>query len=273
MEYILVLILLALELFSSVVKSQVVSVDHDKNIVTIEIEKIDVGMSGFIVHQFAKNHSSILKNVKVESYDKDTKIATLRMSKYDDLSQSAIPRGLWKVQVGDTAVLAFGYSRAVLIAPNADVYHRITRSTPSLQWVHPDIFASILSYNGHPTPLKKDFDRMSISTTIGLYFFYLDKKLFTIDARSFKILNISDALLEQNDIKLPFYSRVDKISEAWWGEGSDPLEDYEPHYYELLVTHNKEDKKLLEIIKNGDEKLQFLVKEFIIENEDIKDAL
>ncbi len=267
MKYLLVLVLFVLELFSSVLESTIISVDNEKNIATIEIEKIDVGMSGFIVHKFTKNHSSILKNVVVENFDNKSKIATLKMSNYDDLKHNALPYGLWKVQVGDTAVLAFGYSRAVLIAPDTEIYHTITRNASSIQWIHPDIFASLLSSNGHPTPLKEDFDKMSITSTVGLYFFYLEQKLFTIDARSFIILNISDIKMQQKDTKLPFYSRVDEIDEAWWGEGSDPLTDYSPHYYKLLVTYNKNNKNLLEIIQNGGEKLQFLLKEFEIEDE------
>ncbi len=267
MKYILVLVLFVLELFSSVLESKIVSVDNEKNIATIEIEKIDVGMSGFIVHQFTKNHTSILKNVVVESFDKESRQAVLKMSKYDDLKHNALPRGLWEVQVGDTAILAFGYSRAILIAPDADIYHAITRGAKSIEWIHPDIFATALSSNGHPTPLKEDFYKMSVSATIGLYFFYLDNKIFTVDARSFKVLNIADIKMQQKDTKLPFYSRVDEIDAAWWGEGSDYLKDYSPHYYELLVTHNKNNKNLLEIIQNGDEKLQFLVKEFEIEDE------
>ncbi len=267
MKYILVLVLFVLELFSSVLESKIVSVDNEKNIATIKIDKIEIGMSGFIVHQFSKSHSSILKNVVVQSFDEESKIATLKMSEYDDLKNNALPRGLWKVQVGDKAVLAFGYSRAVLIAPNADIYYFITKNAKSIEWIHPDIFAAMLSYNGHPTPLKKDFDEMSITTTVGLYFFYLESKIFTVDARSFKILNISDIQMQQNDTELPFYSRVDNIEEAWWGEGSNPLEDYSPYYYELLVTYNKTNKELLEIIQNSDKKLQYLVKEFEIEDE------
>lgn len=249
MKYILVLILFVLELFSSVLESKVVSIDNEKNIVTIEIQKIEVGMSGYIVRQFTHSSSSILKNVVVESFDKNTKIATLKMSEFNDLKNSALPLGLWKVKVGDTVVLAFAYSRAVFIAPNADIYHFITRDTPSIQWVHPDIFATILSSNGHPTPLKEDFDEMRVSATIGLYFFYLQNKLFTVDARSFKILNIADINIEQKDTMLPFYSRVDEIDSAWWGEGSDELQEYEPHYYELLVSHNKDNKKLKLIVE------------------------
>lgn len=249
MKYVLVLVLFVLELFSSVLESKILSVDNEKNIATIKIEKTEIGMSGYIVHKFTNTNSSILRNIVVKSFDKESKIAVLKMSKFDDLKHNALPIGLWKVKVGDTAVLAFAYSRAVLIAPNADVYHTLTRGTSSIQWIHPDIFATTLSSNGHPTPLKEDFDEMSVSSTVGLYFFYIQNKLFTVDARSFKILNISDTKIEQKNTILPFYSRVDKIDAAWWGEGSNYLENYEPYYYELLLTYNKDDKKLQTLIE------------------------
>jgi len=266
MKYIFVLLFLFTSLFGSVIKSKVVSIDEDAGTLTINIKKVNLGMSGFVVHQFAQNHSSILNNVVVISFDETSSIATLKMSKYDDLVHSALPKGKWKAKVGDGVILAYGYSRAVLIAPNEEVYYRITKSATSVQWVHTDLFATILSFQGHPTPLKEDFDRMAKATTVGLYFFYLDQRLYTIDARSFVILNISPAPLIQDSVKLPFYSRIDEINAAWWGDGSDELEDYEIHYYELLVRHNLKDKKLYEIIKSADEKLQFLLDEFEIED-------
>ena len=58
------------------------------------------------------------------------------------------------MEVGDTALLAFGYSRAFLIAPSEEIYHKITEATQSVQWIHPDIFASMLSFSGHPSPQK-----------------------------------------------------------------------------------------------------------------------
>jgi len=137
-----------------------------------------------------------------------------------------------------------------LIAPSEEIYHRITRSVKNLQWVHPDIFATILSFNGHPTPLREDFTRLSIETSVGLIFIYLDEKLFTVDARSFKILTITDAKLKQDSTQLPFYTRVEEIDAAWWGEGSDELESYEPYYYEVLTKANPNNKALEEIVKN-----------------------
>ena len=251
-------------LFASLVKSPLKSVDLENEIATIKIAKIDVGMSGFIVHSLSDNHSVILKSVVVESFDKASGVATLKMSKYEALAHSALPKGRWKVEVGDSAVLAFGYTRAFLVAPSEEIYHRITTATKDLQWIHPDIFATILSFNGHPTPLKEDFEQFSRATSVGLVFLYLNERLYTVDIKSFKILNISQAPLVQDSVVLPFYMRVKEIEEAWFGEGSDPLEDYEPHYYSLLVKFNKKNRELLNIVKSGDEKLQFLLNEFEI---------
>jgi hypothetical protein len=162
------------------------------------------------------------------------------------------------------AVLAFGYTRGLLIAPNEEIYHRITKSS-NLQWIHPDIFATILSFNGHPTPLRSDFTEMSSSASVGLVFIYLDRRVYTLDAKSFKILTITDAKLEQKEPNLPFYTRVPEIDAAWWGEGSDELDEYEPHYYKLMIEANLNNKELYEIVKNGGEKLKYLLEEFDFE--------
>ncbi|MCD6433100.1 MAG: plasminogen-binding N-terminal domain-containing protein, partial [Sulfurimonas sp.] len=201
MKYIFILLMVIVELFGGVVKSPVVSVNADESLATIQIAKIDVGMSGFIVHNIAKNHNTILKNVVVKSYDEQSQIATLELSEYDALRQNALPSGNWHVEVGDMVVLAFGYTRGILIAPSEDIYYRITRATKHLQWIHPDIFATVLSFTGHPTPLREDFKKLVISTSVGLLYIYIEKKLYTVDSQSFKILNISEAPLIQKEVK------------------------------------------------------------------------
>ncbi len=250
MKYIFLVLILALELSAGVVKAPILSVDKQSNIATIKIDKIDVGMSGFISHEISKSHTSILKNIVVTGFDAQNKIATLKMSPYDALANNALPSGKWVVEVGDEAILAFGYTRGTLISPNEEIYHRITRSVKNLQWVHPDIFATVLSFNGHPTPLREDFTKFSISTSVGLLFIYLEQKLFTVDAKSFKILTITDAQLKQESTQLPFYTRIEEIDAAWWGDGSDELEAYEPYYYELLTEANPNNKELQKIVNN-----------------------
>ena len=254
MRYMFLLFVLVFELFGGVVKSPIVSVNEDESLATIKIAKIDVGMSGFVVHQIAENHSSILKNAVVKSYNKETQVATLALSDYDALRQNALPNGEWHVEVGDVAVLAFGYTRGVLISPSDDIYYRITRATKQLQWIHPDIFATILSFNGHPTPLREDFTALSKATSVGLIFFFLNEKLYTVDSKSFVILNITDAPLKQKSVKLPFYTRIEQIEAAWWGEGSDEMTSYEPHYFELLKEANPHNKQLLAEIEKFNQK-------------------
>jgi hypothetical protein len=264
MKYIFICLFLLVELFGAGIKAPIVAVEEQR--VTVEIDKIDVGVSGFIIHELAEDRHSILKNAVVESFDAQTKRATLKVSDFDSLTNNALPKGKWEVKVGDVAVLPYAYNRGFLVAPTEEIYYRVTRSVETLEWIHPDIFATILSFNGHPTPIKSDFEDLSKTLSIGLVFIYLDQLLYTVDIKSMKILNISDAPLEQvaSDVVLPFYTRVENIDAAWWGEGSGRLKEFAPHYYELLVKHNKENKELYEKIKNSDKKLHFLLEKFEI---------
>lgn len=247
MKFLGLFFIFTVTLFSSVIKTPIVTVDNSIQIATVKVNKVDIGVSGFVAHRHSKTNASILKNVVVTDYDALTRIATLKMTDFNQLTQNALPSGNWEVEVGDMVILAFGYSRALLIAPSEEIYYRITKSAKSVQWIHPDIFTTILSFNGHPTPLKEDFDSMNLATSIGLVFFYINQKLFTVDAKSLKILNISDAPLKQDNTKLPFYSRIEKIDAAWWGDGSNELEAYEPYYCSLLIENNPQNKEVQSI--------------------------
>ncbi|MCX6075707.1 MAG: plasminogen-binding N-terminal domain-containing protein [Campylobacterales bacterium] len=252
-KYVFLLFIFVSSIFANTLKSPIIGVDDSLNEATIKIEMVNVGMSGFIIHSLAEGHSTVLKEIVVTKYDEKNKIATLKMSDFVLLKHNSLPKGQWHVEVGDTALLAFGYSRALLIAPNEEIFHRTTKASEGIQWVHPDIFAAILSINGHPSPQKKDFDEMSNSASVGVLFFFINKKLFTVDSKTFKLLNISDAPLKDDDKQLPFYSRVLEIDKAWWGAGSSPIKEYEPYYYELLLKFNEENKelhKLYEEFKN-----------------------
>lgn len=263
MKHIFLIFIATLGLFGAVVKSPIIEINEKLTEASIKVETIDVGVSGFVVHEIAKDKRIILANVIVKSFDSTTKIAKIEVSEFSSLDSSALPNGKWSIKAGDEVVLAFGYTRGVLIAPNEEIYHRITKNS-ALQWVHPDLFAVTLSYNGHPTPLRSDFTQMSNDNSVGLIFIFLENRVYTLDAKSFKILTITDAALAQKEVQLPFYTRVEKINENWFGEGSSKLEEYEPHYYGLIVKANKDSTELHEIVKAGGKKLQKLLKEFDI---------
>ena len=262
MKYTILLIFMVTQIFASVIKAPILTIDNDKETATIELEHIDVGVSGFVVHHITPEHSSILKNATVVDFDKTKKIATIKMSEFNALRNNALPYGKWKPQVGDTVELAFGYSRALLIAPNEEIYHQISKSV-RIQWIHPDLFATVLSFAGHPTPLRSDFTNFANAGSVGLLFIFLDQKVYTVDIKSFKILSMSDAPLKVTKRQKPFYTRVKNIDANWWGAGSSEMQHYRKHYYELLVESNKNNQEFYEIVKSHNE-LEDLVDEFEI---------
>lgn len=253
MKQILILVTLAFSLYANIIKSPILKIEKDSSEVYATFDGIDIGMSGYVSHKISANHSIIIKSATVVDFDAQNKIAKIKLSNFDMLKNDNLPNMSLDVAIGDEAVFAFGYKKALLIAPNEDLYYSITKSS-SVEWIHPDIFATELSISGHPTPLRQDFTTFSEDTSTGIIFIYLEKKIYTIDAQSFKILAINDAPLEQKNVVLPFYSRVEEIDSAWWGDGSSRLDEYEPHYYTLLIEANKNNKNLFEIVKNSTNK-------------------
>jgi len=246
MKHIILSIMFVSQIFATIVTTSIKNVDELSNSATIEIDKIDVGMSGFIIHEIDSNHEIILKNVIVTSYDNKTKIASLEMSDFDGLINNALPSGKWSVVVGDKVVLAFGYSRALLIAPNENIYYSITKAV-KVQWIHPDIFTTVLSLNGHLAPIKDDFLVMGRDVSIGLVYFFIKEKLYTVDIQSFKILSVSQAPIKQESSMTPFYTRIEDMSNNWWnfGDGTSEVEDYNLYYYSLLLKYNPNNQQLI----------------------------
>ncbi len=253
MKYILFFVLITLNLYAGILQGKIIALDTENEIAKLNVENVDVGVSGYVVHNITDEHSTILKSCEVIAYDPGTQTATIVLSDFEAFQNDTLPSGKWKLEVGDSVVLASGYNRSLLIAPNEEVYYQLSKAVKT-QWVHPDLFATALSVEGHPTPLEEDFKNFTASVGVGVLFIYLEQKVYTLDSNSFKILSITDAPLIQEDVKLPFYSRVEEIEASWFGEGSSELENYEPHYYAMLIKSNVENKIFYEIVKNSKNK-------------------
>ena len=251
MRYIFFLIVIKMALLGAFIESKIDTLDGDK--ATVSLSQANVGMSGFVVHTLDSDRTTIVASATVIAFDKNAKRATVALSQYTLFRNNNLPDMKLKPEVGDKVVLAYGYNRGLLIAPNEEIYYRLSKALQGEVFVHPDVFATMLSYHGHPTPLKEDFSDFCNNVTTGLIFFYLEQKLYTVDCQSFKILNTQNAPLEQKSKKLPFYSRVEKIDANWFGEGSSEIEDYEPYYYELLYKYNPDNETLVKSIENSTE--------------------
>jgi hypothetical protein len=211
---------------------------NEKELTIPTIEGSQVGMYGAVVRWFDDEHSTALSWVEVKSIEGDKTI--LSMIPIRALEQSALPSGNWTPRVGDEVVLGYNYHRALLIAPNPSIYKKITSYHTERQWVHPDIFASVISSKGHPTPLREDFSYACRANNIGVVYFMFDKSIMTLDCHSFKILQNKSTSVKSTEQQLPFYTRVPHIEANWFGEGSDELEEYDAYYIELIAENNPE---------------------------------
>lgn len=233
---------------------------------TIVAENLREGMSGFIVRKFDATHSTIIANAKVEKTNPANHRAILQISKYTGLHQDALPNGNWKPKSSDIAVLAYDYERALVVAPNDDTYDAITKSISGVEWVHPDNYATFLSYEGHQTPLVDDFQSYCTANSIGLLYIQSADHLFTLDCKSFTLLqNTPFAKVEKKE-QTPFYSRIPTIRGAWWGKGSSSLKSYEPYYLEIIALSNSKNTELYELYK-----AKFSDKSALLRNFDLKD--
>lgn len=238
----------------------------EKDRATITADNLREGMSGFIVRNFDAVHSTIIANARVEQLNPSNGRAILKLSEYDGLRQNSLPSGNWTPAPSDTAILAYDYERAILIAPNDDTYDAVTKSISGIEWIHPDNFATYLSYEGHPTPLVEDFRRYCTANSIGLLYIQSAQNLFTLDCKSFTLLQTTPSLNKTATEQTPFFTRIPTIRAAWWGEGSSRLDSYEPYYLEQIALKNSKNKELYELYK-----AKFSNKSALLRNFDVKE--
>ena len=236
-------------LMAQTVSSPLHSVNEEH--ATVHLEQAQKGLSGVIVRHFDKAHTAIIANATVTAYDASSKNAELTLTPYDGLQQNTLPYGEWTPQNGDEALIAPDYSRALLITPDGIVYDRIRAAFRSLSWVHPDRFAAYLSRSGHPSPTREDFSGFCTDNAVGLLYIYLESSLFTLDCKTLNLLQVAHAPTVYEKVSLPFFTRVENIREALWGEGSSPMEQYAPYYLALMEEYNEKSPILAQYYKDA----------------------
>ena len=237
MRLLLLLLVPLSMMWASLITAPLFNVDQQQGL--IKIGTLQEGISGFVVRHFNDEHSAIIARAVVVKVNTERQEATIAFSAYEGLKQQALPKGTWHPKSGDEVQLAFAYDRALLLAPNREIYHQVSSRGNTMTWVSSDLFAAMLSERGHPTPLQEDIQDFCDASTVGLLYIYAQQNLFTLDCQSFQVLQITPLSATASEVQLPFYSRVQTIREAWWGEGSSPMNGYEPYYRHLIERHNQ----------------------------------
>jgi hypothetical protein len=241
-------------------------IEVEKNRATIIADNLHKGMSGFIIRQFDATHSTIIADARVEQLNSANGRAILSLSPYSGLHQNSLPSGNWVPVSSDIAVLASDYERALLITPNEESYTTITKNISGIEWIHPDNYATFLSYEGHPTPLAEDFKHYCTANSVGLLYIQSAQTLFSLDCKSFTLLQSVPSMGNTANEQTPFFTRIPTIRAAWWGEGSSRLDKYEPYYLELIALNNSKNKELYGLYK-----AKFSNKSALLHNFEIKE--
>lgn len=233
---------------------------------SIQASQLKVGMSGFVIRHFDDKHSSIIANARVSASNPDTNRTQIEISAYDGLRQNSLPSGDWKPKTNDEVVIAYDYERALCIAPNDDTYNTLTKSIPNVEWLHPDTYATYLSHEGHPTPLIKDFHDFCTANSVGLLYVQAADTLFTLDCKTFALLQTSQLTATKKESMVPFYTRIPTIRANWFGAGSSRLDSYEPYYLDQIALNNSKNKELYKLYK-----AKFSEKSALLHNFDVKE--
>jgi len=210
------------------------SVSDDYTTATAITPKIERGITAFIIKHYSPAYSAIVARAVVLDYNDTTNISTLALSPFDTLQQDSLPKIVDRAESSDELLLAPDYMRAMLIAPNYDIYNKITSNITDTYWVHPDLLATYLSYQSHSTPELSDFKELCEKYVIGLLYIYLSDTLYTLDCHTFTTLHTTKVGASYTDTDLPFFHRIGKIDEGLFSFGGSGLKEYEPYYKSLI---------------------------------------
>lgn len=180
----------------------------------IDIPHLKIGQSGIVRHTYDNKTSVLVANASViESNDV---YSTVALSKFDDLTQEAIPQTSRTAQNGDTLILNYLYDASLLIAPTSQSFTVVTEKFKNHKFLHSDIFATHLKLENEPLPSKETFIQFAKFQNLGTLFFVVNNKVHVIDAKTFQVLYAYDIMYSNAQEQLPFYTRVAEIDKAFW---------------------------------------------------------
>jgi len=194
-------------------------------------DDIVVGSSGIVIHNFKEGVSTIVARADVIKKDGDK--ATVRFEVFDMLAQEAFPKPGVIPRVGDKVTLNYLYNRALIVAPNYNVYKEVTSHFKDIQWIHPDIVAAHLAKENKPNPGRKIFQEACNINSTSLIFFALNDNGYFVDCNNFKtVKTVKTGIIKTAQV--PFYTRVQQIDTNWFNWNSSQITDYNGHYRSVI---------------------------------------
>ena len=176
---------------------------------SINIGNLKIGQSGIIQHRYKDGNSIIVSSAYVQSSNENSSI--VKFIPFLDLKQNAIPTTNRKVSSEDRFILNYMYDQSLLITPNIDSFRYVRGKFTQNNFVHSDIFGAYLKSEYKPLPSKKTIQEFAMSQNLGTIFIVIKTNLYTIDTRTFTILNKQKVSNVSKRTQMPFYTRIENI--------------------------------------------------------------
>ena len=190
-----------------------------------------IGSAGIVTHAFGNGEKSIIARAVVT--EKSGNLAKVRFEVYSNLAQSALPVPGVLPREGDRVILNYLYSRALIVAPNEEVYNQVVNHFSNITFVHPDIAAAHLADIHSPVPSREDFRQICYQNAAGLIFIALNNQGIFADCGSFLPLETIQTGTIAHYQK-PFYSHIENIDTYFWEFGGSEINNYDSYYRKLL---------------------------------------
>jgi len=182
--------------------------------------KVPSGMSGIVVHNYGNGLSAITHS----SISQGNGVANLLP--YTAILHKNIPNIQTEAQVGDKVVFGNFYNNALLIAPNQNIYSRITK-TYKRAWLHPDAYALDFMEEGETTLSLESIQRFSKLNQVGLVLIVVPNRVLILDPISKQYLGAIPIQTDEKNAMAPFFARFKQMDVSAFGFSSNT---YPPYY-------------------------------------------
>ncbi len=178
------------------------------------------GMSGIVIHNYG-NGLSAITNATLSQGGGHASLLS-----YEAIPHENIPNIQTTATKGDKVVFGNFYSNALVIAPNRDVYRKIT-TTYKKTWIHPDAYALDFMKEGETQLTLESLKKFAQLNQVGLVLIVSQNQLLILDPISEQFLGAIPMQVNQANAMAPFYARFQQMDVSVFGFSE---KNYTPYF-------------------------------------------
>lgn len=223
--------LASLALAREIAELTITNIDYDGMGATAKGAYVQKGATGIVVTNLIGNKDAIVASARALTGGNEVKI---KFQTLTDLAQDALPRALVMPKVGDKVQFYLFDDRATIIAKNQADYLTVAASE-NKNWVHPDLFAALLTRERVGEPEPKHFASFCKIYSVGTIYFAIKNKIYITDCQSLEILEERAFVGEEKgEFESPFFKRTGEIDTGYLGLMKESVKDYDSYYLGLI---------------------------------------